>query len=159
MWLYFVLFKTAFVIRHHPEQPQRIFKIFSKHQKLGLVDRCKRIPVRLATEEELAMCHRYGYTAVFSSTLFSRQSAWLRVSGLHLHLGQFSLVPGNSLASQLLLMNASNDSHSRVSFISEKLFVAKKKSISVLINVIVVSRSGRSGNIFWKNCLLSKLGA
>lgn len=43
--------------RHHPEQPQRIFKIFSKHQQLGLVDRCQRIPARLATEEELAMCH------------------------------------------------------------------------------------------------------
>uniref|UniRef100_A0AAX7SLG7 Protein deacetylase HDAC6 n=1 Tax=Astatotilapia calliptera TaxID=8154 RepID=A0AAX7SLG7_ASTCA len=45
--------------RHHPEQPQRIFKIFSKHQQLGLVDRCQRIPVRLATEEELSLCHRY----------------------------------------------------------------------------------------------------
>ncbi|KAI4795506.1 hypothetical protein KUCAC02_031370 [Chaenocephalus aceratus] len=45
--------------RHHPEQPQRIFKIFSKHQQLGLVGRCKRIPVRLATEEELSTCHRY----------------------------------------------------------------------------------------------------
>ncbi|KAM9343089.1 histone deacetylase 6 isoform 1-T2 [Pholidichthys leucotaenia] len=43
--------------RHHPEQPQRIFKIFSKHQQLGLVDRCQRIPARLATEEELSMCH------------------------------------------------------------------------------------------------------
>lgn len=43
--------------RHHPEQPQRIFKIFSKHQQLGLVDRCQRIPVRLATEEELSRCH------------------------------------------------------------------------------------------------------
>uniref|UniRef100_A0A8C2W8C4 Protein deacetylase HDAC6 n=1 Tax=Cyclopterus lumpus TaxID=8103 RepID=A0A8C2W8C4_CYCLU len=43
--------------RHHPEQPQRIFKIFSKHQQLGLVDRCQRIPARLATEEELSRCH------------------------------------------------------------------------------------------------------
>ncbi|CAL8324506.1 unnamed protein product [Merluccius merluccius] len=42
---------------HHPEQPQRISKIFSKHIDLGLVDRCQRIPARLATEEELAMCH------------------------------------------------------------------------------------------------------
>lgn len=44
--------------RHHPEQPQRIFKIFSKHQQLGLVERCQRIPARLATEEELSRCHR-----------------------------------------------------------------------------------------------------
>ncbi|KAM9351272.1 histone deacetylase 6 [Symphorus nematophorus] len=43
--------------RHHPEQPQRIAKIFSKHQQLGLVDRCQRIPARLATEEELCRCH------------------------------------------------------------------------------------------------------
>ncbi|XP_037628582.1 histone deacetylase 6 isoform X2 [Sebastes umbrosus] len=43
--------------RHHPEQPQRIFKIFSKHQQLGLVDRCQRIQARLATEEELSRCH------------------------------------------------------------------------------------------------------
>ncbi|XP_061591691.1 histone deacetylase 6 isoform X2 [Cololabis saira] len=43
--------------RHHPEQPQRIFKIFSKHQQLGLANRCQRIPARLATEEDLAMCH------------------------------------------------------------------------------------------------------
>uniref|UniRef100_A0A3Q2C8W2 Histone deacetylase domain-containing protein n=1 Tax=Cyprinodon variegatus TaxID=28743 RepID=A0A3Q2C8W2_CYPVA len=44
-------------LRHHPEQPQRTFKIFSRHQQLGLVDRCHRIQARLATEEELAMCH------------------------------------------------------------------------------------------------------
>ncbi|KAM3618744.1 uncharacterized protein V6R79_024434 [Siganus canaliculatus] len=43
--------------RHHPEQPQRIHKIFSKHQQLGLADRCQRIPARLATEEELGRCH------------------------------------------------------------------------------------------------------
>uniref|UniRef100_A0A8D3ASR1 Protein deacetylase HDAC6 n=1 Tax=Scophthalmus maximus TaxID=52904 RepID=A0A8D3ASR1_SCOMX len=43
--------------RHHPEQPQRISKIFSKHQQLGLVARCQRIAARLATEEELTLCH------------------------------------------------------------------------------------------------------
>ncbi|KAK2850937.1 hypothetical protein Q5P01_007213 [Channa striata] len=43
--------------RHHPEQPQRISKIFSRHQQLGLVDRCQSIPARLATEEELSLCH------------------------------------------------------------------------------------------------------
>nr|XP_015208373.1 PREDICTED: histone deacetylase 6 [Lepisosteus oculatus] len=45
---------------HHPELPQRIFRIFSRHQDLGLLSRCHRIPARHATEEELAMCHRYG---------------------------------------------------------------------------------------------------
>uniref|UniRef100_A0A8P4KPB6 Protein deacetylase HDAC6 n=1 Tax=Dicentrarchus labrax TaxID=13489 RepID=A0A8P4KPB6_DICLA len=51
---------TAPSDRHHPEQPQRISKIYSKHQQLGLVHRCQRIPARLATEEELCRCHRYA---------------------------------------------------------------------------------------------------
>uniref|UniRef100_A0A3Q0R5B1 Protein deacetylase HDAC6 n=1 Tax=Amphilophus citrinellus TaxID=61819 RepID=A0A3Q0R5B1_AMPCI len=54
--------------RHHPEQPQRIFKIFSKHQQLGLVDRCQRIPARLATEEELSLCHRYEHIEQMKAT-------------------------------------------------------------------------------------------
>ncbi|KAM4737526.1 histone deacetylase 6 isoform 2-T3 [Anableps anableps] len=54
--------------RHHPEQPQRIFKIFSKHQQLGLVDRCHRIPARLATEEELAMCHSLQHIEQMKAT-------------------------------------------------------------------------------------------
>uniref|UniRef100_A0A672IMT7 Protein deacetylase HDAC6 n=1 Tax=Salarias fasciatus TaxID=181472 RepID=A0A672IMT7_SALFA len=59
--------------RHHPEQPQRIFKIFSKHQQLGLVDRCRRIPARLASEEELLMCHRYvGARLTSTSTMKPR---------------------------------------------------------------------------------------
>ncbi|XP_040008234.1 histone deacetylase 6 [Xiphias gladius] len=54
--------------RHHPEQPQRISKIFSKHQQLGLVDRCQRIPVRLATEEELSMCHSVQHIEQMKAT-------------------------------------------------------------------------------------------
>uniref|UniRef100_A0AAX7T4U5 Protein deacetylase HDAC6 n=1 Tax=Astatotilapia calliptera TaxID=8154 RepID=A0AAX7T4U5_ASTCA len=54
--------------RHHPEQPQRIFKIFSKHQQLGLVDRCQRIPVRLATEEELSLCHSMQHIEQMKAT-------------------------------------------------------------------------------------------
>ncbi|XP_051951116.1 histone deacetylase 6 isoform X1 [Xyrauchen texanus] len=42
---------------HHPELPQRISRIFAHHKELGLVSRCYRIPARLATEEELALCH------------------------------------------------------------------------------------------------------
>uniref|UniRef100_A0AAR2KFL9 Protein deacetylase HDAC6 n=1 Tax=Pygocentrus nattereri TaxID=42514 RepID=A0AAR2KFL9_PYGNA len=45
---------------HHPELPQRISRIFSRHEELGLVDHCQRIPARLATEEELALCHGYS---------------------------------------------------------------------------------------------------
>ncbi|CAL8253087.1 unnamed protein product [Arctogadus glacialis] len=53
---------------HHPEQPQRISKIFNKHLDLGLVDRCQRIPARLATEGELAMCHSEEHIEVMKAT-------------------------------------------------------------------------------------------
>uniref|UniRef100_A0A671XG12 Protein deacetylase HDAC6 n=1 Tax=Sparus aurata TaxID=8175 RepID=A0A671XG12_SPAAU len=54
--------------RHHPEQPQRIFKIFSKHEQLGLVDRCRRVPARLATEEELSRCHSVQHIEQMKAT-------------------------------------------------------------------------------------------
>ncbi|XP_061113820.1 histone deacetylase 6 isoform X1 [Conger conger] len=53
---------------HHPELPQRISRIFSRHEDLGLVSRCLRIPARLATEEELAMCHSPEHIARIKST-------------------------------------------------------------------------------------------
>ncbi|KAM9752643.1 histone deacetylase 6 isoform 2-T2 [Menidia menidia] len=43
--------------RRHPEQPQRIRQVFSRLQLLGLAEACQPIPARLATEEELALCH------------------------------------------------------------------------------------------------------
>ncbi|KAI5095354.1 histone deacetylase 6, partial [Silurus meridionalis] len=53
---------------HHPELPQRIFRIFCHHEDLGLVDRCQRIPARFATEDELALCHGTEYIATIKST-------------------------------------------------------------------------------------------
>ncbi|XP_036435365.1 LOW QUALITY PROTEIN: histone deacetylase 6 [Colossoma macropomum] len=53
---------------HHPELPQRISRIFSRHEELGLVDRCQRIPARLATEEELALCHGLAHIDTIKST-------------------------------------------------------------------------------------------
>ncbi|XP_017324157.1 histone deacetylase 6 isoform X1 [Ictalurus punctatus] len=53
---------------HHVELPQRIFRIFSHHEDLGLVDRCQRIPARLATEDELALCHGSEHIATIKST-------------------------------------------------------------------------------------------
>ncbi|KAL4646267.1 histone deacetylase 6 isoform X1 [Arapaima gigas] len=53
---------------HHPELPQRISRIFSRHEDLGLVSRCHRIPARLATEEELAMCHSMEHIAKIKSS-------------------------------------------------------------------------------------------
>ncbi|XP_056284914.1 histone deacetylase 6 [Pseudoliparis swirei] len=57
---------------HHPEQPQRIFKIFAKHQQLGLVDRCQRIPARLATEEELSRCHSQQLILLMESSVLMK---------------------------------------------------------------------------------------
>ncbi|XP_029361795.1 histone deacetylase 6 isoform X2 [Echeneis naucrates] len=55
--------------RHHPEQPQRISKIFSKLQELQLVRRCQRIPARLATEDELTTCHSVQHLQQMRSTV------------------------------------------------------------------------------------------
>ncbi|KAJ8393479.1 hypothetical protein AAFF_G00059520 [Aldrovandia affinis] len=53
---------------YHPELPQRISRIFNRHEDLGLVSRCQRIPARLATEEELAMCHSLEHIAKIKAT-------------------------------------------------------------------------------------------
>ncbi|XP_035237895.1 histone deacetylase 6 isoform X1 [Anguilla anguilla] len=53
---------------HHPELPQRISRIFSRHEDLGLVSRCHRIPARPATEKELALCHSLQHIARIKST-------------------------------------------------------------------------------------------
>ncbi|XP_043103725.1 histone deacetylase 6 isoform X2 [Puntigrus tetrazona] len=53
---------------HHPELPQRISRIFCRHGELGLVSRCLRIPARLATEEELALCHSSEHIGIIKST-------------------------------------------------------------------------------------------
>ncbi|XP_076860116.1 protein deacetylase HDAC6 isoform X2 [Brachyhypopomus gauderio] len=53
---------------HHPELPQRISRIFSCHEELGLVTRCERIPARLATEDELLLCHGSAHIATMKST-------------------------------------------------------------------------------------------
>ncbi|XP_073397420.1 histone deacetylase 6 isoform X1 [Dendrobates tinctorius] len=45
----------------HPELPQRIARIFKRHKEMGLVDRCTRLPHRMATTKELQMCHSLPY--------------------------------------------------------------------------------------------------
>ncbi|XP_068104737.1 histone deacetylase 6 isoform X3 [Hyperolius riggenbachi] len=45
----------------HPELPQRIARIYLRHKEMGLLDRCVRVPHRLATKEELQMCHNLRY--------------------------------------------------------------------------------------------------
>ncbi|KAM3872288.1 histone deacetylase 6 [Diretmus argenteus] len=68
---------------HHPEQPQRISKIFNKHQELGLVDRCQRIPARLATEEELAMCHGADHIGLIKATAVMKPRDLHRLADEH----------------------------------------------------------------------------
>ncbi|KAA0714370.1 Histone deacetylase 6 [Triplophysa tibetana] len=53
---------------HHPELPQRISRIFARHEESGLVSRCQRIPTRLATEEELALCHSSEHISTMKNT-------------------------------------------------------------------------------------------
>uniref|UniRef100_A0A8C2G9X6 Protein deacetylase HDAC6 n=1 Tax=Cyprinus carpio TaxID=7962 RepID=A0A8C2G9X6_CYPCA len=53
---------------HHPELPQRISRIFCQHEELGLLSRCLRIPARLATEEELTLCHSSEHISTIKST-------------------------------------------------------------------------------------------
>ncbi|KAL3693534.1 hypothetical protein R1sor_007185 [Riccia sorocarpa] len=48
---------------HHPEKPQRITAIFERLLSAGIVDRCKRVPAREATDAELASVHTSKHIA------------------------------------------------------------------------------------------------
>ncbi|KAM6474766.1 protein deacetylase HDAC6 isoform 2-T2 [Liasis olivaceus] len=52
----------------HPELPQRVSRIFQRHGELHLTERCCRLPARLASEEELQMCHSLAYVETVKST-------------------------------------------------------------------------------------------
>ncbi|XP_077185614.1 protein deacetylase HDAC6 isoform X2 [Paroedura picta] len=52
----------------HPELPQRVSRIFQRHGELHLTERCCRLPTRLASEEELQMCHSPAYVEAVKST-------------------------------------------------------------------------------------------
>ncbi|XP_061470052.1 histone deacetylase 6 isoform X2 [Rhineura floridana] len=52
----------------HPELPQRVSRIFQRHGELRLTERCCRLPARLASEEELRMCHSLAYVETVKST-------------------------------------------------------------------------------------------
>ncbi|XP_066470093.1 histone deacetylase 6 isoform X2 [Tiliqua scincoides] len=52
----------------HPELPQRVSRIFQRHSELRLTERCCRLPARLASEEELQMCHSLTYVETVKST-------------------------------------------------------------------------------------------
>ncbi|XP_060619126.2 histone deacetylase 6 isoform X1 [Anolis sagrei] len=52
----------------HPELPQRVSRIFQRHGELRLTERCCRLSTRLASEEELRMCHSLAYVETVKST-------------------------------------------------------------------------------------------
>ncbi|KAM5145734.1 protein deacetylase HDAC6 [Mantella aurantiaca] len=45
----------------HPEVPQRIARIYLRHKEMGLLDRCVRLTQRMATKQQLQMCHSLPY--------------------------------------------------------------------------------------------------
>uniref|UniRef100_A0A670YKD6 Protein deacetylase HDAC6 n=1 Tax=Pseudonaja textilis TaxID=8673 RepID=A0A670YKD6_PSETE len=67
-WLSLILGFLPFFCSQHPELPQRVSRIFQRHRELHLTERCCRLPARLATEEELQMCHSLAYVETLKST-------------------------------------------------------------------------------------------
>ncbi|XP_048346332.1 histone deacetylase 6 isoform X1 [Sphaerodactylus townsendi] len=70
----------------HPELPQRVSRIFQRHGELRLTERCCRLPARLATEEELQMCHSSAYVEAVKST------ATMKPRDLHRHGNQYNSI-------------------------------------------------------------------
>ncbi|XP_008555902.1 histone deacetylase 6 isoform X1 [Microplitis demolitor] len=64
----------------HPEQPQRITGIFSKHEEYDLLKRCYRIPGRVATEEELLLVHTELYVQVMKGIEKQKMSEVIKQS-------------------------------------------------------------------------------
>ncbi|CAG2243725.1 Polyamine deacetylase HDAC10,Histone deacetylase 6 [Mytilus edulis] len=67
--------------RGHPEDPDRITRIFDKHVELGLLERCLRVQSRHATESELQLIHSSKYVEemkeLAEKTVFDlRKLAW-----------------------------------------------------------------------------------
>ncbi|XP_038604220.1 histone deacetylase 6 isoform X2 [Tachyglossus aculeatus] len=53
---------------HHPELPQRISRIAQRHAELGLTQRCRALPARLASDQELLLCHSPEYVEQMRAT-------------------------------------------------------------------------------------------
>src|ERR1700722_1977970 len=53
--------KTSF---HHPERPERMDAVVHALERDGAIKEALRIPVRPATEDELALCHTREYIAI-----------------------------------------------------------------------------------------------
>ncbi|XP_071960190.1 histone deacetylase 6-like [Antedon mediterranea] len=53
---------------NHPERPERVSWIFEKHEALGLVERCRRLPARYAVHQEIELCHNIDYIETMEQT-------------------------------------------------------------------------------------------
>lgn len=75
----------------HPEQPERISRIFSLLKNQGCVSRMKRIPIREVTESEVTLVHKQSIwdacqrSAFFSHETLAAQIPSLEMSSLYIN--------------------------------------------------------------------------
>ena len=55
------IYREHLVGRHHPERPERFDAVVQGLQEAGLLDRLSRVDRRIATEDELLLCHTREY--------------------------------------------------------------------------------------------------
>jgi len=58
------IFREHLAGREHPERPERYDAVAGALERSGLASRMKRIAIRVATEEELGLCHTKEYLKV-----------------------------------------------------------------------------------------------
>ena len=57
--------------RDHPERPERIAALYDALEQAGLLKALRRVPVRAAAEDELALCHTREYIAAAKQDISS----------------------------------------------------------------------------------------
>ncbi|XP_045851609.1 histone deacetylase 6 isoform X4 [Meles meles] len=83
---------------HHPEMPQRVFRIMRRLEELGLAGRCLTLPTRPATDAELLTCHSAEYVGRLRAT------AKMKTRELHREGSNFDSIyicPGTFACAQL----------------------------------------------------------
>lgn len=71
----------------HPERPERFDAVVNALESAGLIENLTKIPPRLATDDELALCHTRGYIALARGDITSGAS--------HLSTGDTTIGPGS----------------------------------------------------------------
>ncbi|CAL1534568.1 unnamed protein product, partial [Lymnaea stagnalis] len=62
------------------ETPLRVIKCIERCREMGLLDRCKRIPVREATDNEILTCHSQRHLEILKSTQFMSEDELKAIS-------------------------------------------------------------------------------